>query len=172
MKVLVLYESKTGYTRRYAEWISEEVKGDLLTLKEATLGRVRAADLLIFGGNIRGSIISGQEKMMRLAQKAGGKKTFYFGVGMRPVTPRTLELLRKNNWIAENLFYFRGGLDQEALSPGDRTMLRVYQAMLKRRREIHPEDEQLLRDLRVPGDFSDREQIKPLLNAVADQGSL
>ena len=120
MKVLVLYESKTGYTRRYAEWISEEVKGDLLTLKEATLGRVRAADLLIFGGNIRGSIISGQEKMMRLAQKAGGKKTFYFGVGMRPVTPRTLELLRKNNGIAENLFYFRGGLDQEALSPGDR----------------------------------------------------
>lgn len=172
MKVLVLYESKTGYTRRYAEWISEELKAELLTLKEVSLSRIRAADLLIFGGNIRGSVISGQEKMRRLAQKAGGKTTFYFGVGMRPVTPRTLELLHKNNGIAETLFYFRGGLDKDALSPGDRTMLRIYQAMPKRRREIHPEDEQLLRDLHIPGDFSDREQIRPLLEAVADQVGL
>lgn len=166
MKTLVLYESHTGYTRRYAQWISEALGADILPLKEATSALLRDADLVIFGGSIRGSIISGQDRMKKLAKKTGGKAVFYFGVGLRPDSPRTRSLLRRNNFGSEStvpLFYFRGGLDRDSLASGDRTMLTIYQAMLKRRRSIHPEDAELLQIMRCPGDYSGKEQIRPLL---------
>lgn len=169
MCTLVLYESQTGYTRQYAQWIAEALHGEALPLKEADPDRVRRADRVLFGGSVRGSLISGQEKMTRLAKRAGGKKVLFFCVGIRPATPRTLDLLRRNNFGADDetpFFYFRGGLDKETLTPGDRTLLRVYQAMLKRRRDLHPEDEELLRILRIPGSYAGRDQIEPLLEAV------
>ena len=35
MKTLVIYSSRTGFTKRYAEWIAERTQGDLLELKDA-----------------------------------------------------------------------------------------------------------------------------------------
>ena len=32
-KVLVMYSSKYGTTRKYAEWISDELNGDLFDIK-------------------------------------------------------------------------------------------------------------------------------------------
>lgn len=122
MKTLVLYESHTGYTRRYAQWISEALRADILPLKEATSALLRDADLVIFGGSIRGSIISGQDRMKKLAKKAGSKAVLYFGVGLRPDSPRTRSLLRRNNFGSEStvpLFYFQGGLNRDSLASGD-----------------------------------------------------
>lgn len=170
MKTLVLYESHTGYTRRYAQWISEAFRADILPLKEATSALLRDADLVIFGGSIRGSIISGQDRMKKLAKKAGSKAVLYFGVGLRPDSPRTRSLLRRNNFGSEStvpLFYFQGGLDRDSLVSGDRTMLTIYQAMLKRRRSIHPEDAELLQIMRCSSDYSGKEQIRPLLEKAA-----
>ena len=169
MKTLVLYQSYTGYTRRYAQWISEALIADILPLKEATSALLRDADLVIFGGSIRGSIISGQDKMKKLTKSAGGKAVLYFAVGLRPDRPRTRRLLRRNNFGSEStvpLFYFQGGLNKDALTSGDRTMLAIYQAMLKRRHSIHPEDAELLQLMCYPSDFSSREQIRPLLEAA------
>lgn len=175
MNILVLYESQTGTTRQYAQWIAEALHGEALPLKEATPDRVRQADRVLFGGSVRGSLISGQEKMARLAKRAGGKDVLFFCVGIRPATARTLDLLRRNNFGSASetpLFYLRGSLDKETLAPGDRTLLRVYEAMLKRRRDLHPEDEELLRILRVPGSYVHRDQILPLLEAVGAVPSL
>ena len=30
MKIIVIYKSKTGFTKRYAEWIAEELKCDIV----------------------------------------------------------------------------------------------------------------------------------------------
>ena len=35
MKILVIYNSQTGFTKRYAEWIAEAANGDCLELSEA-----------------------------------------------------------------------------------------------------------------------------------------
>ena len=34
MKILVTYQSKTGFTKKYAEWISTELNGELLDIKK------------------------------------------------------------------------------------------------------------------------------------------
>ena len=35
MKTLVIYTSQTGFTKKYAEWISTRLNADMLTIQEA-----------------------------------------------------------------------------------------------------------------------------------------
>lgn len=127
------------------------------------------ADLVIYGGSVNGGILTGQTKAERMAKKAGNKPVIWFATGLRPASNRTLDLLRKNSFGSGAdvpLFYFPGGLDKKKLLPGDRTMLRVYRAMLRRRRDPHPEDEEMIQRLINPADYSDRNAIAPLTGLI------
>ena len=169
MNVLLLYSSKTGFTRRYAQWIGEELGLRPTEWKDCTAGQLAEADLIVYGGSVNGGIITGQTKVERMARKAGNRPVIWFAVGLRPPTLRTMELLRKNNFGRDSeapLFYFPGGLDKEKLPPGDRTMLRVYRAMLRRRRDLDPEDEGMIDRLSIPGDHTDRTAIEPLVDLI------
>lgn len=42
MRIIVIYKSKTGFTKRYAEWIAEELKCDILDYKN--LSRLSIAE--------------------------------------------------------------------------------------------------------------------------------
>ena len=169
MNILLLYTSNTGFTMRYAEWIGEELEIEPVCFKDCNPARIAQADLVIYGGSVNGGILTGQTKAERMARKAGNKTVLWFAVGLRPATERTLDLLRTNNFGRGSeapLFYFPGGLDREKLQAGDRTMLRVYRAMLRRRRDLHPEDEEMIRRLITPADYTDRNAIAPLVDLV------
>ena len=169
MDILLLYTSGTGFTKRYADWIGEELGIEAVPFKDCTPARMAQADLVIYGGSVNGGILTGQAKAERMAKRAGNRPVIWFATGLRPATERTLGLLRKNNFGSGSevpLFYFPGGLDKEKLRPGDRTMLRVYRAMLRRRRGLHPEDAEIIRRLITPADYSDRNAIAPLVEYV------
>ena len=170
-QILLLYQSHTGFTRRYAQWMGEALGIPPVSLGDCTRDRIREADLIIFGGSVRGSVISGRARVERLCRRAGGKPVLWFGVGLRPNTPRTMELLRKNNFPGEvpALFYFRGGMAPEGLTPGDRTLVTCYRAMMKRQSRPDPEDWDLLSLLAVPCDYAGPEQIRPLIRAVKER---
>lgn len=168
-KTLLLYESQTGFTQQYAQWIGQELDTLAIPLRDCTGAMLEEAELVIFGGSVRGSIISGQSKMERMLKRAGGKPIVWFATGIRPATARTLELVRKNNFSREEspcLFYFRGGMDPEKLKPGDKTLILCYRAMMKRRRDGDPEDQEVISLLRTTCDYSHPDQIAPLVQEV------
>ena len=35
MKTIIVYSSQTGFTKRYADWLAEELGADAITLDEA-----------------------------------------------------------------------------------------------------------------------------------------
>ena len=167
---LLLYASQTGFTQRYAQWIGQALGVEPIPLAACRLADVAAADGVIFGGSLRGSLLTGQPKVARLCRRAGNKPVVWFAVGIRPATDRTLDLVRRNNFSREErpqLFYFRGGMATEKLKPGDKTLLLCYRAMMRRRRDLPEEDEALLPLLRQDCDFTSRDQIAPLLQTVA-----
>lgn len=166
--VLVLYESKTGYSKRYAEWIAEELNTVCYSLKEGTDEMFGKAHVVVFGGGVNGSILNGQSKFARKMKQYPDKKVIYFATGIRPATKRTSELIQKNNFGEEKVvcFYVRGGLESGRLTPGDKTLIRIYSAMIKRRRDIHEEDKEVISLLKLDVDYSTREQIQPLIQTV------
>ena len=168
-RLLLLYASQTGFTQRYAQWIGRALGVESRPLAACRYEEVARADLVIFGGSVRGDILTGQTKVARLCRRAGNKPVVWFATGIRPATPRTLDLVQRNNFSREEhprLFYFRGGMAPERLKPGDKTLLLCYRAMMRRRRDLPEEDEALLPLLRQDCDFTSRDQITPLLQAV------
>ena len=53
MKTIVIYNSKTGFTKRYAEWIAEETGADCMELSavnKKNLSALPAYEAVVFGG--------------------------------------------------------------------------------------------------------------------------
>ena len=50
MKIIVIYNSQTGFTKRYAEWIAEATGADCLALSAAKAKNLADYDSIIFGG--------------------------------------------------------------------------------------------------------------------------
>ena len=59
MKNLVLYQSKTGNTKKYAEDIAKAINADIYPLKRFRIKKVRNYDNIIFGGWVMGGNIQG-----------------------------------------------------------------------------------------------------------------
>lgn len=50
MKTIVIFNSQTGFTRRYAEWIAEATGADFMELSLAKQKDLTAYEAVIFGG--------------------------------------------------------------------------------------------------------------------------
>ena len=118
---LLLYASQTGFTQRYAQWIGQALGVEPIPLAACRLADVAAADGVIFGGSLRGSLLTGQTKVARLCRRVGNKPVVWFAVGIRPATDRTLKLGRRTNFSREErpqLFYVRGAWRRKSSTRG------------------------------------------------------
>ncbi|NSA18108.1 flavodoxin [Clostridium saccharobutylicum] len=59
MKIVVIYKSKTGFTKKYAEWISKELKADIFKSSKATREMLNEYDTIIYGGSLYASGVIG-----------------------------------------------------------------------------------------------------------------
>lgn len=50
MKTAVIYNSKTGFTKRYAEWIAEAAGGECMELSVAKKKDLTPYEAIVFGG--------------------------------------------------------------------------------------------------------------------------
>lgn len=50
MKTAVIYHSQTGFTRKYAEWISEATGADCFELRNVKKQEFDRYDAIVFGG--------------------------------------------------------------------------------------------------------------------------
>lgn len=106
MKILVTYKSKTGFTKKYAEWIAEELGCEAKDIKTITPKNVAEYDLVIHGGWIFGGIISGYKKIKSFAPK----QLIVFGVGFTPKAKVDLKKMAEENKLGDTpLYCFEGG---------------------------------------------------------------
>ena len=59
MNGVILYQSKYGATKRYAEWLSEEIGFQCIETKKADINEIITYDPIILGGGIYASGIAG-----------------------------------------------------------------------------------------------------------------
>ena len=66
MKGIIIYKSRTGFTKRYAQWISEELKYDIESYQDIRKDSIDQYDLVIYGGNLYAGKIDGLAKIKDL----------------------------------------------------------------------------------------------------------
>lgn len=115
MKNLVLYQSKTGNTKKYAEDIAKAINADIYPLKRFRIKKVRNYDNIIFGGWVMGGNIQGLNKFLadyELYMK--DKNIIVFSVGMSYPNQQGREELISQNLLDlyhVRFYQFRGSFD-------------------------------------------------------------
>ncbi len=61
-QILVTYKSVTGFTRRYAKWIAEELDCAIMELKDVSARTMSEYNTVIFGGRFHAGLVDGLKK--------------------------------------------------------------------------------------------------------------
>ncbi|MBO5452732.1 MAG: flavodoxin [Clostridia bacterium] len=175
MKTIVIYKSKYGSTKNYAEWIAEALCCVAVEAKNISAGELAEYDNIVYGGGLYGEVINGVHLITKNAQKLAGKKIAVFSTGITPLDCRGYYddyVIKKNfkNGVPENIkvFNFLGKMKLDELSVVHRTAIKTLKKIMSGK-ENPSEMEKLLVELcDADGDFSDKNAITDLVNYIKE----
>ena len=126
MNGVILYQSKYGATKRYADWLSEETGFQCIETRKADINEIVTYDAIILGGGLYASGIAGLSFLKKNISKLTGKKIIVFCCGASPYEENAFQQIKehnlKDNLADISLFYCRGAWDMKAMSFKDRTL--------------------------------------------------
>lgn len=174
-QILVVYKSVTGFTRQYAEWIAEKLNCSALEFKEVSAEAMSDYKTIIFGGRFHAGFVDGLKKAKALFEKSTAEKLIIFATGATPNTAiDMIEEAWKNNLTTEEMkniphFYMQGGLCYENMPFGDKLMMKMFSAVVKRKKEKSEYDKEMLNALATSYDHSSKEYIEPLIAYISGE---
>jgi len=173
MKTVVIYKSKTGFTKKYAEWIAEELSADIVDVSKVTTNMLTAYDTVIYGGGLYIIGINGVKFIAQNIDKLKDKKVVVFATGASPSREEAMSEVRDKNFTLEQqkhiqFFYFRGGFDYSKLKPFDKVLMILlkWKMKMKREKELTPDERGMLASYDKPVDFTRKKNIDEIIAYV------
>lgn len=169
MKTIVIYNSKTGFTKRYAQWIAEAAGAACLELSVAKKKDLTLYEAIIFGGWACAGSISKISWFKGNIDKWADKKLIVFCVGASPIDNPEVELALKQNFKEPalkkvNVFYCPGGLNYEAMSAPSKLMMKMFVKTLKAKKDKTEAEQEQIKIMSASYDISGKKYIKPIMN--------
>ena len=143
MRVIVTYNSKTGFTKKYAEWIAADLECEAIPVGD--LKDVLEYDVIVHGGWIMGGMINGLDDL----RKRNPKNIVAFGVGYTKKDGYVETVKETNHVDTIPTFYFVGGINPKKLNF-------IFRFIVKMVTKEKPKYD----------DCTDREAIKPLVKFI------
>lgn len=173
MNAIVVYKSKYGSTKTYAEWIAEELSCDICEQSDIKIDELKKYDTIIYGGGLYAEIIAGVTLITKNMDKLSDKKIAVFTTGLTPPDCRAYydDLVVKKNFKGDTyskvkMFNFPGKMIVDELSLVHKTAIKALKKLMSDK-ENPTEMEKLLIDLcDADGDFSDKSLIYDLIEYV------
>lgn len=171
-RIVVIYQSKYGATKKYAEWLAEELSSDLIETKKATIEQIEKYDVVILGGGIYATGIAGISFLKKHYERLKNKKIIVFAVGASPYDEKAMTALKERNFTEEfsqiPLFYCRGAWNEEAMSWKDRTLCSLLKKAVSKKdpATYEPWEEALMQTVEPNVDWTDKEYIKQIIEYV------
>lgn len=171
MKTVVIYNSQTGFTKRYAQWIAEATGGDCMELNEAKKKSMDEYDAIVFGGWAVAGTISKINWFKGNIDKWTGKKLIAYCVGGSPLENPDIEPTLRNNfsekeWEKVKVFYCPGGFNYEKMSASSKLMMKMFIKALKAKKEKTEQEEVMIKMISSSYDISDKKYIEPILECL------
>lgn len=170
MKTVVIYNSQTGFTKHYAEWIAEESGADCFELKKAKKKNLDEYDAIVYGGWACAGSISKIGWFKGNINKWADKKLIVFCVGGSPEDNPDIDAFLKNAFKDSekkvDVFYCQGGFNYEKMSVSSKVMMKMFTNMLKSKKDKTPEEENMVKMISSSYDISDKKYIKPILECL------
>lgn len=84
MNAIVIYESRYGSTRQYAEWIADEANADVVSADELEIEALEGYDTIVFGGWIHAGTLRGADFIAENWDMLQNKYVAVFSVSGKP----------------------------------------------------------------------------------------
>ncbi|MPM18604.1 hypothetical protein SDC9_65017 [bioreactor metagenome] len=170
MKTIVVYSSKTGFTKKYAEWIAAELNADITECRKITPDMLHEYETIIYGGGLYAGGIKGVKKIKKNLPYLRDRKIIVFATGATPDREETTEEIRNQNFTSEqqeyiNFFYLRGGFDYSKLNVIDKALMSMLKVKLRMKPESKrsPDETGMLAAYENPADFTKEKYMEKLL---------
>lgn len=172
-KIVVVYKTKYGSAKHYAEWISNEVNADLFEATEVSLEKLLNYDTIVYGGSLYAVGILGFSIIKNNYEKLRNKKIIVFSVGASPAHPETIEEVKNRNLTAQMkknivFFHLRGGFNYSNLSFADKIKMSLLKLKIKlKKEEKRSKDEKgMLVSYDKPADWTNKKSIIPIVDSI------
>ena len=171
---IIIYASKYGNTRKYAEELSEKTGIKAVDFKKVK--NINNYDTVVFLGSVFASRLVGLKKTFKKLSSAG-KEIIIVSVGVAdPMVEENTDLLKKgiksqvSDEIFENakFFHLRGGIDYSKMGFIDKMLLKILYNQIKK----IPEDKRtsevktVIETYNKTVDYIDLESLNELLNEM------
>lgn len=170
MKAIVIYKSKYGSTKQYAEWIAEEIGCEAVDAKRVKPNDLRKYDTIIYGGGLYAEIIAGVTLITKNADMLADKKIIVYTTGLTPIDCREYYdgmVVEKNfkgdTYSKIKMFNFPGKMILSELTPVHRGAIKMLKKIMSDKKDANDMEKLLIQLCDEDGDFSDRALIKDLV---------
>ncbi len=176
MNTIVIYKSKYGSTKGYAEWIAEALSCEVVDAKAVKIEDLDPYDTIVYGGGLYAEVIAGVSLITKNLDRLKGKKLIVYSTGITPLDCRDYydKLVLEKNFKGDSLQYikvfnFLGKMVFSELSLPHRTAIRALKKLMSGK-ENPTEMEKLLIELcDADGDFTDKNAINDLVAYIQNE---
>lgn len=175
--IIVVYQSKYGSTKKYAEWLAEELSCDLIEKKNISIEKLLEYDTIIYGGGLYAGGISGINLITKNFDKLSNKNLILFTCGLADTNNKEnidsiknsiSKILSVEMQDKIKIFHLRGGIDYKKLNFVHKAMMKIMYNMLckKDAETLKNDDKDLIATYGDVVDFTNKTTIKPIVEYV------
>lgn len=169
--IAIIYKSKYGSTKKYAQWISQETKADLFDCSTISIEKLTEYDTIVYGGGLYANGIAGISIITKNYEALKDKKIVVFTVGISSTDDDEafLPIIEKNfsKEMSKNIkfFHFRGEVDYKDLKMVHKSMMAMLKTTISKKRikKLSNDEIEILVTKKGKLDFTDKNSIEPLL---------
>ena len=168
-KIVVIYKTKYGTTKQYAEWIAETLDAPLFEASSVKPAQLMDYDTVVYGGGLYAGGILG----VNLVVKNPCKSLVLFTVGLGDPAITDFSPILTKTFAPEVLpsvkvFHLRGGMDYAKLSLIHKGLMAVLKKSVEKKppAERSADDPEFLETYGKKIDYTDKSTIMPLVEYV------
>ena len=173
-RTLVIYHSKYGHTKKYAQWLSEALNAEMCESKNLKSNMLNGYATILFGS----SLYAGKNKaailLLKYFEQIKDKKVVLFTCGLGSVT-NPIDIININKALDRvltpeirnkiKIFHVQGGIDYDNLSVLHKAMMKLLYVKISKKPENEPvdEDREFLATYGQKIDLSDKKMLAPMI---------
>lgn len=177
MKAVVIYKSKTGFTKKYAQWIAEDLSADIFEVSKVNMSMLNSYDTVIYGGSLYAVGINGVKLITQNIDKLKDKRLVVFATGASPSREDVINEVANKNFTEEQqkyikFFYLRGGFNYSKLNPFDKFLMSILKWKInsKKKEELTSDEIGMLAIYDKPVDYTMRKNIDSIIDYLKSKG--
>lgn len=176
MRPAIVYCSQTGSTKRYAEWLAEDLGCEAVPYAKRGRLALDEVDLLVFCSWFHAASIKGAKWLKGVMREHPGLRVVVLATGATPMPcdmwpeSEIEEAFRRTFPKVDHPelphFYCHGGFDYDRLGAVDKIAMRMFFKANAKAAEADPKVAEMLRVMKEGFDGTKREYLDPVLACI------